>query len=82
VRTIKLLIRFGIRRDYLRNGRGRSLYLSIRRVIKKIVLIVEAHHFLPTMCNILSNLILSRLTPYAGNCWGSSEWISTQYMNY
>ena len=31
-----LFIRFGIRRNCLRSGRSRSLYLFIRRVIKQI----------------------------------------------
>ena len=43
LRSIKLLILFGIRRNFLRSGRSRSLYLSIRRVIKQFVIIVEAH---------------------------------------
>ena len=35
-------------------------------------------HF-PATYKILSNIPLSRLTPYArGNYWGSSMWISTQ----
>jgi hypothetical protein len=39
---INLLILFGIRRNCLRNERSRSLYLFIRRVINKIVVIIEA----------------------------------------
>ena len=40
-----LFILFGIRRNCLRTGRSRSLYLLIRRVIKQIVVIIEAYHF-------------------------------------
>jgi hypothetical protein len=32
---------FGIRRNYLRNGRGRSLYIFIRRVRKRILVVIE-----------------------------------------
>jgi len=42
----------------MRSGRSRSLYLFIRRVIKEIVVIIEAYHFCelrtkfhPTSCN-------------------------------
>jgi len=36
---INLLFLFGIRRNCLRSGRSRSLYLSIRRTIKQMVVI-------------------------------------------
>ena len=45
VRFINLLFLFGIRRNCLRSGRSRSLYLSIRRAIKQIVVIIGAYHF-------------------------------------
>ena len=38
------LILFGIRRNCLSSG-SRSLYVSIRRVIKQIVVIIKACHF-------------------------------------
>jgi hypothetical protein len=38
-------ILFGVRRNCLRRGRSRSLYLTIRRAIKQIVLIIETCHF-------------------------------------
>jgi len=44
VRCINLLFLFGIRRNCLRSGRGQS-YLSIRRAIKLIVVIIGAYHF-------------------------------------
>ena len=38
---------------------------------------------LPSTYKILSNILLSKLTPYnRGNYWGSSMWISTQQLNY
>jgi hypothetical protein len=36
---------------------------------------------LSTMCNILSNLILSRLTPNAEEIIGDCTWISTQQVS-
>jgi hypothetical protein len=41
----KLKIIFGIRRNCLRSGRSQLVYLYKRRVIKKVVVIVEAYHF-------------------------------------
>jgi hypothetical protein len=41
----KLITSFGIRRNCLRNGSNRSEYLSIRRVIKQIVVIIGVYHF-------------------------------------
>ena len=35
----------GIRRNCLRSGRNRSFYLSIRRAIRQIVVIIEIYHF-------------------------------------
>jgi hypothetical protein len=45
VRSIKLLILFGIRMNCLGCGRSRSLNLFTRRVIKQVVIIIEAYHF-------------------------------------
>jgi hypothetical protein len=42
---IHKLILFGIRRNCLRSGKSRPLYLSIRRVIKQTVVITEVYHF-------------------------------------
>jgi len=64
VRYINLLFLFGIGRNCLRSGRSRSLYLSIRRVIKQIVVIVEAYHF----CQLCT-----RLTPYAEEIIGDHQ---------
>jgi len=45
IRSINLLFLFGIRRNCLRNGQNRSLYLSIRMAIKQIVVIIGDYHF-------------------------------------
>ena len=48
----KLIFLYGIKRNGLRSGRSRSLYLSIRRGIKQIVISIGAYHFcqLRTKC--------------------------------
>ena len=45
LRSINLLILFGIRMKCLSSGRSPSLYLFIRRVKKQTVVIREAYHF-------------------------------------
>ena len=40
----KLIFLFGIKWNCLRSGRSRSLYLSIRRGIKQIVITIGAYH--------------------------------------
>jgi len=44
MRSINLLL-FGIRRNFLKSGRSRSVYLSIRRTIIQILVIIGAYHF-------------------------------------
>ena len=41
----KLVISIWNKEEFLRSGRSRSLFLSIRRGIKQIVVIIEAYHF-------------------------------------
>jgi len=53
----KHIISIWNRRNCLRSGRNRSLYISLRRAIKQIVLIIGAYH-LPTAYKILSNILL------------------------
>jgi hypothetical protein len=48
LRYINLLFLFGIRRNRL-SGRSRSVYLSISRVNKRVVVITEAYH----VCQLL-----------------------------
>ena len=43
--SINLLILFEMRRNYRRSGTSQTLYLSIRRVIKQIVVFIQAYHF-------------------------------------
>ena len=45
IRSINLLFLFEIKRNCLRSGRSRSLYLSIRRGIKQTVITIGAYHF-------------------------------------
>jgi len=45
LRSKNLSFLFGIRSYCPRSGRNRSLYLSIRRAIKQIVVIIGAYHF-------------------------------------
>jgi hypothetical protein len=52
LKSINLLNLSGIRRNFLRGGRSRSLYLSIRRVIKPTI-IIEAYNF----CQLLTNFM-------------------------
>jgi len=65
----KLSFRFGVRRDCLRSGRSRSLYLFISRVMNQIVVIIEAYHlrhlrtkFYPTSCCQGSNSTYKEIT--------------------
>jgi hypothetical protein len=60
---INKFILFGIRRNCLRSGRSLSFYLSRRRVIEQNVAIIETYYFV-TKFKILSNILLSKLTPY------------------
>ena len=51
------------------------IYLYVRRMIKQIVkMITEAYHFLSTTYKILSNILLSRLTPYEEEIIGHHKW--------
>jgi len=52
LKSIKLLIPYGIRRNCLRSGSSRLLYLFIKRVINKTEVILLAYHFcqLHTKC--------------------------------
>jgi len=72
-RSINLLILFEIRKNCLRSGRSRLLYLSIRRVTKHTVVNYRGTSLLPTTYKILSNILLSRLTPYAEEIIGDHQ---------
>jgi len=45
LRSIYLLVLFGIRKNSWRTGMSRLLYLFIRRAIKQIVVIIGAYYF-------------------------------------
>ena len=45
MKSINLLFLFVIKRNYVRTGASRSLYLSIRREIKETVVTIGAYHF-------------------------------------
>jgi hypothetical protein len=64
MKSINLLSLLGIRRNCLGCGRSRSLYLSIRRAIKQTVVIIGTYYFCQLRTDF-SNILLSRLTPYA-----------------
>jgi hypothetical protein len=48
LRSIKLLVLFGIKYNCLRNGRSQLLYLLIRSVIKECVVITQSYNFRTT----------------------------------
>jgi hypothetical protein len=73
VRFIKLSLLFGIRRNCLESGRSRSYYLSTRRGIKQIVITTGAYHFCQLRTKCLSNILLSRLIPYAEEITGDHQ---------
>ena len=65
LRYIHLLILFEIRRNSLRSGRSRSLYLFKTSVITTECSNYTAIQYLSPTYKILSNILLSRFTPYA-----------------
>jgi hypothetical protein len=62
---INLFFLFAIRRNCLRCGRIRSLYLFIRRAMKEIIVLNRGVSPVPNTYKIFSDILLSRLTPYA-----------------
>jgi hypothetical protein len=68
----RLLILFGIRKNRLRSGRSQSLYLSISRVIKRVVVITEAHHFFQILTKFYPTSYCQGNSICRGNYWGSS----------
>jgi hypothetical protein len=61
---IRKLINFIWDKEELPEECNESLYLFIRRVIKQIV-VIEVISSFANILQILSNVLLSRLTPYA-----------------
>ena len=70
MRSIKLLLIFEIRRNCVGSGRSRSLYISIRRAIKQIVVIIGAYHFTNYVQNIPHPAVKVN-SICRGNFWGS-----------
>jgi len=64
VRSINLLLLFGIKRNCLRSGRSRTLY-RYKKGDKTVCSNYRGVSLLPTIYKILSNILLSRLIPYA-----------------
>jgi hypothetical protein len=74
LRSINLLIVFGIRKNCLRTGRSPSMYLLIRRLIKQtLVRNYRGTSILSIMYKLLSNIVFSRLTPYAAEITGDHQ---------
>jgi len=73
MRSVNLLFLFTIRRNCPKTGSSRSLYLSIRRVIKQIVVIIRGITLLATTYKILSIILLSRVTTYAEEIIGDYQ---------
>ena len=82
LRSINLLILFGIRRNFLGNRRSRSFYLFIGRVIKQTVIIIEHVTFASYIQNFIQHHTVKFNPIGRGNNWGSSVWISTQQINH
>jgi hypothetical protein len=81
VRSINLLILFGMRKKCLRSVRSPSLYLSIRREMKETVVIIEAYiGQLRTKFYSHSDVKFNSLC--RENDWVSSVWISTPQADY
>ena len=72
MRSINLLFLFGIRRNCRRRGRSRSFYLFIRRVMQRIVVIIEAYHFFKYVRNFIQHPADKDNFICRGNYWGLS----------
>jgi hypothetical protein len=72
LRSISLLILFGIRKDYCTGARNVFLYLFVSRPIKLICCRRRLSLVLPS-CNILSNIFLLSLTPYVDRFIGEAQ---------
>ena len=73
VRTVNILILFGIKRNCLGSGRSRSFFLFIRRLDKTDFSNYRGISLLSATHKILSNILLSRLTAYAEEIIGDHQ---------
>jgi hypothetical protein len=69
LRSIKLLILSGIRRNCLRIGRSQSLYVAIRRVLKQILVIIEAYYFVNYIQSLIRHIAIKVNSIHRGNYW-------------
>jgi hypothetical protein len=82
LRIIISFIHFGMRRNCLRSGRNKSLYLLfVRRAMKRIMVHIQAHHFNIYVQNFIQYSAVNLNSICRGNYWGLSVWISTQLVN-
>jgi hypothetical protein len=73
LKSITLL--FETWKNYLKSRKNRSFYLLIRNVIKQTVVIIEAYvSLLSTAYKNLSNILLSKSSPYAEEIIGDHQW--------
>jgi len=72
VRSINLIFLFGIRKNCRRRGRSRSFYLFIRRVMQRIVAIIEAYHFFKYIQSFIQHPADNVNFICRGNYWGLS----------
>jgi len=82
MRSINLLLLFGIRKNCLRNEMSRSMHVSIRRAIKQIIIIMGAYHFYQLRTKFYPTSAVKVNSICRGNYWGSSMWISKNQVNY
>jgi hypothetical protein len=65
----------------LKNELSQSLYVSIRKAIKLILVSNRDISLLPTACKTASNILLSSLTPYAADVIGDQECLHLRKMS-
>jgi hypothetical protein len=73
MRSVNLLLPFGIRSNCLRSGRSWSFYLHTRRVIKHIIVIIKAYHFCQLRKHFIQHYAFKVNFICRGNYWGSSR---------
>ena len=78
----KLIISIWNKEELPESGKSRSLYLSTRRAVKQIVVIIGAYHFCQLHKNSIQHPAVKVNSICRGNYWGSSRWISTKQVNY
>ena len=76
LRSVKLLIVFGINRNCLNSRRSLSLYPFIRRLIKVAVVIIDACHFYHLCKKFYPTFCFKGKLHMQGNHRGLSVWIS------